>query len=159
MPRKKGVTKAKIGRKALWDELDMASRLDSIRGWALEGSTDEEIYTMLGVSKDTFYKWKNEKPEFKEAIKHGKDHSNGLILNSAYKQTQGYYVTVTEPMKVKDQYGGEYIEMVTYDKFIPANNTMTLFMLKNRLPHKYKDKQQIEHEGTVNITFVEDLEE
>jgi hypothetical protein len=141
----------------LWDELDIESRLDSIRGWALQGSTDEEMFNALGVSKDTYYKWKKEKPEFREAIKKGKYESNGEILNSAFKQASGYYQSVTEPMKVRDVMGAEEIQLITYDKFIPANNTMAIFMLKNRMPAQYKDKQDINHSGNIGVTLVDDV--
>lgn len=148
---------AKSGRKPLWDELDMASRLESVKGWALQGSTDTEMMEMIGISHETFYKWKKNKPEFNEAIKAGKFESNGVVLNSAFKQTQGYYVKVTEPMKLRDEMGAEHIEMVTYDKFIPANSTMTLFMLKNRLPEHYKDKHEQKISGNVGVTLVDDI--
>ena len=140
---------AKIGRKALWDELNMSERLDMVKGWALQGSTDKDMMEMLGISHETFYRWKKEKSEFSDAIKKGKYDSNGELLNSAFRQANGYYQTVTEPMKLKDVDGSERIEMVTYDKFIPANNTMSIFMLKNRIPEQYKDKQHLEQSGTV----------
>ena len=147
------------GRKALWDELGMADRLEAIRGWALQGTTDKEMMQYLGISHETFYKWKKNYPEFNEAIKAGRFESDGEILNSAFKQTQGYYVQVTEPVKLRDEYGAEHVEMVTYDKFIPANSTMTLFMLKNRLPQHYRDKQERDITGNMAVTFVEDLED
>jgi hypothetical protein len=149
---------AKGGRKPLWDELDIPSKLEAIQGWCLQGSTDIEIMEMLGVKRDTFYKWKKERPEFSEALKRGKDIANGELLNAAFRQAKGYYQTVTEPMKVRQDDGSETIEMVTYDKFIPANNTMAIFMLKNRIPEHYKDKHEVNHEGKVNLTFVDDLE-
>lgn len=141
----------KKGRKAKWDELGMDDRLEAVKGWALQGSTDREMMEMLGISHETFYKWKKEKTEFNDAIKAGKFESNGIVLNSAFKQTQGYYVKVTEPMKLRDEMGAEHIEMVTYDKFIPANSTMTLFMLKNRLPEHYKDKQEQNITGDLGV--------
>lgn len=153
---KKGV-KEKTGRKPLWLELDMPNRLDAIRGWAQQGSLDAEIWTALGISEPTFYKWKREYPEFTQAIRKGKYDSNGEILNSAFKQSTGYYVSVTEPMKLRDEMGAEHVELVTYDKFIPANSTMAIFMMKNRLPEQYKDRQEIKHEGTMGVTIVDDI--
>jgi prepilin-type processing-associated H-X9-DG protein len=149
----------KAGRKQLYDEMEIDDKLDAIRGWAMAGSTDKEIYTMLEVSKETFYKWKRERPQFADALKKGKHIANGELQNSAYKQAMGYYQTVTEPVKVKRGQDWEEIEMVTYEKFIPANNTMNIFMLKNRMPEVYKDKQHTEHSGGVNISFVDNIPE
>ncbi len=146
----------KVGKKPLYEEMEIADKLEAIRGWALSGMTDKEMYTMLEISHDTFYKWKRERPEFADALKKGKDIANGELVNSAFKQATGYYITVTEPMKVKKGFD-EFIEMVTYEKFIPANNTMNIFMLKNRMPEQYKDKQHTEHSGGVNISFVDNV--
>ncbi|AKU43338.1 terminase small subunit [Bacillus phage Silence] len=151
--------KKKAGRKPLYETMEIADKLDAIRGWSMAGSTDKDICEMLEISHDTFYKWKRERSEFADALKRGKHIANGEIQNSAYKQAMGYYVEVTEPMKVRDEYGAESIEMVTYEKFIPANTTMSIFMLKNRMPEMYKDKQHTEHSGGVNISFIDDLED
>lgn len=137
------------GRKPLWDELNMADKLDSVRGWAMQGSTDEDIYTMLGISHDTFYKWKNEKPEFAEAVKKGKYISNGELLNSAFTQSIGFRYKEQVAIKVKayEKIDGkpmpvEKVEVVEVERFAPPNPTMNIFMLKNRLPDQYKDKRE-----------------
>jgi len=147
----------KRGRKTLWEILDMPERLTAITGWAMQGSTDKDIYEMLGISKDTFYEWKRKYSEFADALKKGRFESNGEILNSAFTQTQGHYIRVTEPMKLKDVDGSEHVEMVTYDKFFAPNPTMTIFMLKNRMPEHFKDKQQTEISGEVGVSFVDDV--
>jgi hypothetical protein len=147
----------KAGRKSRYYEMEIEDKLDAIRGWAMSGSTDKDIYNMLEISHETFYRWKREHPAFRDALKKGKDIANGELQNSAYKQAMGYYVTVTEPMKVKRGQDHEVIEMVTYEKFIPANNTMNIFMLKNRMPEVYKDKQHMDHSGGVNINFVDNI--
>lgn len=162
------MSKKKSGRKPLWEELDIPSKLEAIKGWAQQGSTDAEIMEMLNVSKNVFYQWKKEKKEFYDALKKGRYDSNGEILNSAFKQTTGYYQTITEPMKLKKQVNKgteekpfwveeDVIEMVTYDKFVPANNTMTIFMLKNRIPEHYKDKQERELTGELGVTLIDDV--
>lgn len=157
--------KGKAGRRPLWDVLDMPALLDSVEGWAKQGSTDVEMCEMLGISHDTFYKWKREKPEFAEAIKRGKYESNGEILNSAFKQSTGFKYIEQQAIKVKawEKIDGELVqvervEVVNIEKFAPPNAIMSIFMLKNRLPGDYKDKQQ--HEvtgadgGVMQVSFV-----
>jgi hypothetical protein len=155
----------KRGRKDAWTTLDIPSKLESIRGWAMNGSTDEDIYTMLGIGRDTFYKWKREKSEFSEALKRGKDIANGELLNSAFKQSVGYSFYEEVPVKVKrtdyDPETGKKIEEREEIKIVKIlresapNPTMNIFMLKNRLPDQYKDKHEIE--GNLTITKLEDI--
>lgn len=156
-------------RPTKWIELDMESKLDSVKGWAMNGSTDEDISKMLGISTTLLYEWKKDKPEFAEAIKKGKLVSNGELLNSAFTQSIGFFYKEQVPVKVKDYklIEGqlkqiERVEVVEIDKYNPPNPTMNIFMLKNRLPEEYKDKQQTELTGkdggdlTINVNIVEE---
>lgn len=158
------------GRRALWDELEMEKRLKTIEGWAKQGLTNDEMAEALGVSRDMIYKWQREQPAFKEAMLKGKFESNGEILASAFRQATGYYQHVTEPFKVKtvvqvaESNSGrpifEEVEEVidhSYMKYFPPNQTMAIFMLKNRLPEFYKDKQDMNHMGQVGVVMMDDI--
>lgn len=156
------------GKRERWETLHMASKLEAVTGWAKEGYIDIEIAKKLGVGETTFYKWKKERPEFEAALLKGKEIANGELVNAAFRNATGYYVTVTEPIKRKVLVNvgtedrpyykeEETIEMVTYDKYIPANSTMGIFMLKNRIPDSYRDKQEIKHDGQVGVTFIDDI--
>lgn len=168
-PKQKG----KGGRKPYYDILHIREKLDAIRGWAKQGSTDADIMKMLGVSHETFYKWKKEKLEFADALKKGKEISNGELLNSAFKQSTGFYVPVDLVVKLKKPVimGGDVIlvdgepvivdgkplmtggkvyyeevaEIVPSQEFVAPNSTMGIFMIKNRMPEDYKDKREITH--------------
>ena len=94
------------------------------------------------MSKDTLIKWKNEKKEFFESIKRGKEVSDYELENTLHKRATGYYYeeeTVTNAGKV-----------VKVKKYEHANPTSLIFALKNRLPHKYRDK--VEQEITQKIS-------
>ncbi|TCO79123.1 helix-turn-helix domain-containing protein [Marinisporobacter balticus] len=138
------MTKKKTGRKPLWEKLDIPSKLEAVQGWAKQGSTDEEICKMIGISHDTFYKWKREKAEFAEAIKKGKEISNGELINSAFKQATGYYYVEQQPIKIKIGKDKEEVKVVEITKYATPNPTMNIFMLKNRLPDQYKEKQHVD---------------
>lgn len=173
----------KAGRKPYYEIMHIPEKLDSIRGWCMQGSTDADIMKMLGIAKDTFYKWKREKLEFADALKRGKDIANGELLNSAFKQSTGYYVPITVVVKLKKPVliGGEPVfdsegkpiiidgkplmknGKITFEEvaeefptseYVAPNSTMNIFMVKNRLPEQYKDK----HEVDVNTKIkLEDL--
>ena len=60
----------KRGRKSIYDE-KIAPRLKDIRKWRKVGATVENMADALDVSKTTFHKYLNEKPEFADAYKKG----------------------------------------------------------------------------------------
>ena len=81
-------------------------------------------------------KWKEDHSEFMEAIKKGKEVSDYELENALHKRATGYYYeeeTVTNAGKV-----------VKVKKYEHANPTSLIFALKNRLPHKYRDKVEQE---------------
>lgn len=150
------------GRKPLWEVRNMDEMLEAVEGWALQGYTDAEIMKMLDVGKNVFYKWKSEKEEFKDALKKGRYISNGEIINSAYRQAMGYktveikrekqWATDHKGRLLLDDNGQPYQHMVVTEekiKDVAPNATMTIFMLKNRMPDQFRDKQHLEHSGTV----------
>lgn len=172
-PRKPKSDKPKIppkngkgGRKPYYEILDIRNKLESIRGWCKEGSTDVEISKMLGISTTLYYEWKKDKVEFAETIKKGKDIANGELLNSAFKQSTGYYVPTVVVVKLKKVARNadgsillvagkpifeEMAEGFPTTEYIPPNPTMNIFMLKNRMPEKYKDKHEVEHSGAIKL--------
>ncbi|HCZ8257847.1 TPA: helix-turn-helix domain-containing protein, partial [Staphylococcus aureus] len=90
----------------------------------------------LGVSKHTLIKWKKNIPDFLDAIKKGKEVSDYELENALHKRAVGYYYeeeTVTNK--------GEVVKIKKYEH---ANPTSLIFALKNRLPHKYRDKVEQE---------------
>ena len=111
-----------MARKTLYEKLDIESKLGLVEGWKRDGLTDEQIAKNLGVSKDTLIKWKNEKKEFFESIKRGKEVSDYELENTLHKRATGYYYeeeTVTNAGKV-----------VKVKKYEHANPTSLIFALK-----------------------------
>ncbi len=125
-----------MARKGLYEKLDIKSKLTLVEGWKRDGLTDEQIAKNLGVSKDTLIKWKNEKPEFFESIKKGKEVSDYELENALHKRATGYYYTEETALP-----NGK---VVTTTKYEHANPTSLIFALKNRLPKKYRDKVEQE---------------
>lgn len=125
-----------MARKTLYEKLDIQSKLDLVEGWKRDGLTDEQIARNFGVNIKTLMKWKDEKTEFMEAIKKGKEVSDYELENALHKRAVGYYYeeeTVTNAGKV-----------VKVKKYEHANPTSLIFALKNRLPNKYRDKVEQE---------------
>ncbi|HEG7515624.1 TPA: helix-turn-helix domain-containing protein [Staphylococcus aureus] len=125
-----------MARIELYEKLDIVNKLGLVEGWKRDGLTDEQIARNLGVSKHTLIKWKKNIPDFLDAIKKGKEVSDYELENALHKRAVGYYYeeeTVTNK--------GEVVKNKKYEH---ANPTSLIFALKNRLPHKYRDKVEQE---------------
>ncbi|HCZ8436809.1 TPA: helix-turn-helix domain-containing protein [Staphylococcus aureus] len=125
-----------MARIELYEKLDIVNKLGLVEGWKRDGLTDEQIARNLGVSKHTLIKWKKNIPDFLDAIKKGKEVSDYELENALHKRAVGYYYeeeTVTNKC-----------EVVKIKKYEHANPTSLIFALKNRLPHKYRDKVEQE---------------
>jgi hypothetical protein len=108
------------------------------------GATDEEIGAFFNVSTRTIYRWKNEIPEFCQAIKTGKGAADERVERSLYQKATGYYVVEQESHKLKiDQYKEE-IEVVDVEKYVQPDTTAGIFWLKNRRPDEWRDKKEVE---------------
>lgn len=144
-------------------ETDVKPKLVEIEAWKRDGLTDEQICKNLGISVDTFYKYKIKYTEFSEALKKGKEVADIEVENALFKKAIGYNTKVKKAFKVKnveyDDYGKkvkEYEEIVLAEEeiHIPADTTAQIFWLKNRKSSKWKDKQDIDiQDNNVSITI------
>jgi len=88
-----------------------------------EGASQEEVIGSLDISKDTYYRWKEEHEEFSDAIK------RGVRLSQTWWERQGR-------ISLKDRefnYTGWYMNM------------------KNRF--RWADKQEVKNEGNITIVM------
>lgn len=116
--------------KSKWDRVK--EKLILVEGWARDGLTDVQIANNLGISKTTFYKFKNEHSELSELLKKGKEDIDYQVENALLKRALGYkYDEITY------EYGKE-TKRVT--KQVAPDTTAQIFWLKNRKPSKWKDK-------------------
>lgn len=120
-------------------------------GYARQGFTDDQIAGKLGISTQTFYNYKDKYVEFFEAIKRGKAPVDTMVENAMLKRALGYEYEETH-IEV-DALGREKTKIVT--KQVIPDTTAQIFWLKNRQPAAWRDKQHIEHSGT--ITHREEL--
>lgn len=132
-----------MARLTYYEKMGISDKLGLIEGWKRDGLTDVQIAKNLGVGKNSVIKWKNDIPEFRDAIKKGKEVSDYELENALHKRAVGYYY---EEETVTNQG-----EVVTVKKYEHANPTSLIFALKNRLPQKYRDKieQDITQRSTV----------
>lgn len=96
------------GKYQKWLEPENLVRL---RGWKMQGLTDEQLAQKMGIGARTLETWKNEHQQIRQAIKGGKEIANFEIENSLYEKAKG------------------------------GNVTAMIFFLKNNYRDKYTDDQ------------------
>lgn len=134
-------------------ETDVLPRLVEIEAWKRDGLTDEQIFKNLGISRDTFYKYKEKYADFSDALKKGKEVADIEVENALFKRAIGYkYKEVIKEVKEIDGKKSTYVKEVI--KEMPGDVGAQIFWLKNRKSSKWKDKQDIDIEdNNVSITI------
>jgi hypothetical protein len=117
---------------------------EQARKLCLLGATDLEIADFFEVSVASLYRWKNEHPEFCEALKEGKAEADKRVEESLYQRALGYS---HEAVKIFNN-GGEIIT-ANYREHYPPDTTAAIFWLKNRQPERWRDKHEVEHSHRV----------
>lgn len=120
--------------------------------WAESGATNDEIASLLGISRSTLQDYRNKHHEFKAALDGAKEAADAVVENSAFALANGFTKSVKKP--IKKRIGDEdVIEYVDEEIFIPPNPTAQIFWLKNRQPDKWNDKVTVEHSGGVDVNI------
>ncbi|WP_336704404.1 terminase [Chryseobacterium indologenes] len=117
----------------------------------LLGATDKDIGDFFDVTETTINNWKINYAEFFESIKKGKQIADANVADRLYQRALGFEHD-SEEIKVIE---GD-IERVPVRKVYPPDPTSAIFWLKNRQPEKWRDKQEIESNGNLNITWNEE---
>ena len=108
------------------------------------GATDLEMADFFEVNPSTFYKWKNEHPEFSKAVTIGKEHADARVERSLYQRAIGYRhkaVKIFMPAGATEPIYAEYIEEY------PPDTVAASFWLRNRRPEIWRDVQKHEVGG------------
>lgn len=132
-------------------ETHVKDKLILIEAWARNGLTDEQIAKNLGISKDTFYKYKREYIDFSDSLKRGKEVVDIEVENALLKRALGYkYDEVTR--ELNDDTGElEITKVVT--KEVQPDTTAQIFWLKNRKPEDWRDRKEVEHSGNISNPY------
>lgn len=150
----------KRGRKSKY-HTHVYHRLEEIGHWCREGLTEEEICKRLGVSVSAFNNYKNEYSELMEALKVNREIADYRVEDALYMRAIGYeYEEETwEEFEIERPYLKEDGTIVKTElrltkkvkKKQAPDTTAQIFWLKNRRPDKWRDKQELEHSGGLDI--------
>lgn len=131
-----------VGRPTLFrdDYVEQAYKL------CLLGATDAELADFFEVSERTINTWKEDYPEFLQSLKAGKASADAAVAESLYKRALGY----SHP----DVHISNFQGMITVTdivKHYPPDTGAAFIWLKNRQPHKWKDKVEVKEDINLNI--------
>jgi len=128
--------------------------LEAVKLLASKGLTNVEFAKVAGVTEKTIYNWQNKNKEFLQALKEGKEISDGNVKRCLYERACGY--------ETPDIHFSSYEGVVTqtpYIKKYAPDPTSMIFWLKNRLPDEFSDKQEHRHSGEMAVKHVYKLPE
>lgn len=129
--------------------------------------TIAEICSIVGINKDTFYKWKETKSDFSDSIKKAQNDFDEMLVaeakKSLVKMIKGYTEqekkTVTVDTGKRDDNNKPIIRVKEHsviDKHYQPNPTLIIFTLTNRDSDNWKNKQDNNISG--DVTLKSDLE-
>lgn len=118
----------------------------------LLGATDKQLSDFFEVSEATLNTWKSKYPEFLESIKAGKDEADARVAESLYNRALGYSHPEDKIFNVQGENGPEPMIVPTI-KHYPPDATSAIFWLKNRQKANWRDKTEVETNGSVTVVM------
>ncbi len=111
------------------------------------GCTDTEVAKVLNLNIDTIKEWKAKKPEFSTILKSSKDLADDAVELSLYKRALGGMKRRVQKLDSN----GEIREL--WEELAPDPTSM-IFWLKNRRREQWRDRQDLEHAGHIELRAV-----
>ena len=117
------------------------------------GMTNQHIADAFMISINTLDHWIEDHPEFRQAIKAGRDNwDTGQVETTLLRRAMGYPYTETKVKEVlvegMDAEGVAVAvparEVTTFNKTMAPNMTAIIFWLKNRQPERWRDVQAVD---------------
>ena len=114
--------------------------------------TIREICSLSGINVDTFYDWMKNKPDFSEAVTRARDKFDEILIKEAKdslrKKVTGYEVDEKKTTYVNGKDGKPIIkEQTTIKKHYQPDTAAIQFVLTNKAPEEYKNRQTSELTG------------
>lgn len=128
-----------------------AEYVSQVLEMAERGATDIEIADYFEVSVRTLYRWKADNPEFRQALKLAKDVADERVERSLYHRACGYE---QDAIKIFMPAGADKPVIAEYREKVAPDTTACIFWLKNRKSQEWRDRQDVEHSGTIKSILV-----
>jgi len=120
--------------------------VEQARKLAQWGATYSEIADFFGVTDRTIYSWKLAHPEFGEAMALGRKPADERVARSLYQRALGFHYTEQHAFKVRIGPNEDRIEIVTVERYMPAQTGACLLWLRIRCPDEWREKSDFERD-------------
>ena len=121
-----------------------------IKEWVESGLYDKQIAEKIGITHKTFIEWKKKYELLGTVFKKARGSACIELINATFKAAKGYYVT---EQQLDNKGTARRVR-----KWIPANTSAQIFLLKNWLPEEYKDKRDMSFDGKLPVVLSGDDE-
>lgn len=111
-----------------------------IKAWSRDGYSLGDIEQKIGVSPNTFIKWRKNYPDIEEALREGKELVDYKVENALLKRALGYKITeVKQIMNINKRSGKLTVDKVERtEKEVLPDPTSIAIWLNNRKPDQWK---------------------
>jgi len=128
-----------MARKGLYDT-KVKPRLKEIAEW-YSFQTEEEIAKRLGVGKSSWYTYKNDHPELREALTKGREDLITELKATLKRKAQGFHFKETK-RTIRSLANGEAVTVIEeYERYSPPDLGAIHLLLKNLDPEWRNDDQ------------------
>lgn len=113
----------------------------------LLGFTNDKLAEFFDIAESTLHLWREEHPEFSDAVTRGKEEADANVAVGFYKRATGYEYDSEKLMTVSiGGDAGSQVERHPITVHVPPDPGAALNWLKNRQPHLWRDKKTLEME-------------
>lgn len=136
----------KNSHKGKWGEIK--NKLVYVKCLKIRGENDEQIAKKLGICHRTLKKYKDEYPEFADALSFDKQVADSMVEAALLRLATGYEIKSKKKVKLKDIHYDENGKKVEKEMLEPSteisevapNLAAQTFWLKNRCPERWNDE-------------------
>lgn len=132
-----------MGAKGKYEKWLLPENLTLIQGWRRDGLSDEQVAKNMGINRTTLYDWLKKYKDISDAYKKGSEVALYEVENALFKAACGYDITEAEQVEVEMADGTTSSQKRKKLRHVPPNVGAICFILKNRRPEKWRDKQLI----------------
>lgn len=137
--------------KGLYEKWLLPENLTLLKGWRRDGLDMAQIARNVGIKRQTLYDWCYKYKEIGDALKKGAEICHFEVENALYKSAIGYDVTETEQTETIYPDGTKTTVKRARKRHIPPNVGSICFILKNRMPDKWRDHPEIVDNSAVEV--------
>jgi hypothetical protein len=111
-------------------ETHVKPKMEEIYQWMKEGYTEGSIAEQLGISYDTWWRYKRKYSEISELYTRAQDERNCLVMDAQFRKATGIKAQVRKQRPGKD---GTVVDLVE-EVYIPPDHNAADLYLRNRMP-------------------------